>query len=212
MKEHLARQLIATLPIGLSCLYNPWQERCSFDTPMNTPEEKIIRLSHHLDCDATLILVGEAAGYQGCRYSGIAFTSERQLFEGFIPRVPAITHRLSTRKTPFSEPSATIVWNTLYQLGLAETTILWNALPLHPFKVDAAWSNRTPNNTEIKYGVKALHLLLNSYPEARIVAVGQKAAGILNLEGIPIAATVRHPANGGASLFAQGMAEAAKEI
>jgi|GEM_PF-4935446 hypothetical protein len=128
----LATQLIETLPVGLPGLFNPWQDHCPHDANTNGPVEKRERLGRHLDCDPTLILVGEAPGYQGCRYSGIAFTSERLLIEGVIPRIPALPQRLSTRRLPFSEPSATIVWKTLFRLGIAERTILWNALQLHP--------------------------------------------------------------------------------
>jgi len=149
--------------------------------------------------------VGEAPGYQGCRYSGIAFTSERLLGEGAIPRIPALKDRLSTRRLPFSEPSATIVWKTLYRLGIAERTILWNAMQLHPHRPDSLWSNRTPTPDEIALGAPAMRMLAEAFPEARIVAVGKKAEGLLREMGIPITGAVRHPANGGATEFAAGL-------
>ena len=34
------------------------------------------------------LLIGEASGYQGCRISGIPFTSERLIMEGVVPRLP----------------------------------------------------------------------------------------------------------------------------
>ena len=208
--EKLAKDLVATLPIDKPGLFNPWREPCKFDTPRNGPEERFQRLTKHLDCDASLILVGEAPGYAGARYSGVAFTSERLLMEGAIPRIEAIPHRLSVRKLPFSEPSATIVWKTLYRLGVAEQTILWNAVQLHPFKGSYSWSNRTPTDTELTYGVGALKLLQKAYPRAMMVAVGKKAAGVLSMLEIPFCAAVRHPANGGATLFSEGLATALK--
>src|SRR6185369_3557126 len=113
----LATRLVETLPAGLPGLFNPWQDHCPHDVDADAPAWKLERLGRHLDCDPAFILVGEAPGYQGCRYSGIAFTSERLLIEGTIPRIPALPNRLSTRRLPFSEPSATIVWKTLYRLG-----------------------------------------------------------------------------------------------
>lgn len=83
----LANQLIETLPYGISGLFNPWRDHCPFETPENGPEDRIIRLALHLDCNPRAILVGEAIGYQGGRYSGIAFTSERLLRTGRIPRI-----------------------------------------------------------------------------------------------------------------------------
>jgi len=163
------------------------------------------RLACHLDCDPAFILVGEAPGYQGCRYSGIAFTSERLLMEGAIPRIPAVSQRLSTRHLPFSEPSATIVWKTLNKLGIAERTLLWNALQLHPHRSDNLWSNRTPTPAELALGAPALHALIAAFPAAQVVAVGKKAEQLMITMDVIASAYVRHPANGGATAFAAGM-------
>ncbi len=201
----LAARLIETLPAGLPGLFNPWHDHCPHEVAGDGPLQRRERLARHLDCDPTLILVGEAPGYQGCRYSGIAFTSERLLIEGAIPRIPALSKRLSTRRLPFSEPSATIVWKTLKRLGVADRTILWNALQLHPHRSGEPWSNRTPTARELDFGAPALHLLLAAFPAARIVAAGRKAEELMTVMGITPAATVRHPANGGATLFAAGL-------
>ncbi|MEO6975378.1 MAG: uracil-DNA glycosylase [Gallionella sp.] len=204
-KLSLARSLVETLPSGAAGLFNPWRDSCPHDAAGNGPAQKLDRLALHLDCNPEFILAGEAPGYQGCRYSGIAFTSERLLGEGAIPRIPALTGRLSTRRLPFSEPSATIVWKTLYRLGIADRTLLWNAMQLHPYRPDNLWSNRTPTPDEIKLGEPALRILIETFPASRIVAVGKKSEGLLRDMGIPIAGSVRHPANGGATAFAAGL-------
>jgi hypothetical protein len=201
----LARQLVATLPSGKPGLFNPWADHCPHDAQGNGPEQKLVRLAAHLDCEPEFILAGEAPGYQGCRYSGIAFTSERLLGEGAIPRIAASPMRLSTRRLPFSEPSATIVWKTLYRLGIAERTILWNAMQLHPHRADNLWSNRTPAPDEITLGEPAMRMLIEAFPQARIVAVGKKAEGLLGEMGVQVAGAVRHPANGGATEFSKGL-------
>jgi uracil-DNA glycosylase len=201
----LAACLIESLPSGVPGLFNPWRDHCPHDCAGNGPEAKLERLARHLDCDADFILVGEAPGYQGCRYSGIAFTSERLLLEGAIPRIPALSGRLSTRRLPFSEPSATIVWKALKTLGIAERTILWNALQLHPHRSDNLWSNRTPTPAELALGAPALHALIAAFPVAKVVAVGKKAEQLMMAMGITPTACVRHPANGGATAFAAGM-------
>jgi hypothetical protein len=201
----LARKLVDTLPNGRPGLFNPWVDHCPHDAEGNGPEAKLQRLALHLDCEPEFILAGEAPGYQGCRYSGIAFTSERLLGEGAIPRIPALGRRLSTRRLPFSEPSATIVWKTLYRLGIADRTILWNAMQLHPHRADELWSNRTPRPEEIALGEPAMRLLIEAFPRAKIVAVGKKAEGLLIDMGVQVAGAVRHPANGGATEFASGL-------
>jgi uracil-DNA glycosylase len=201
----LAHRLVETLPSGQDGLFNPWRDACLHDAAGNGPAQKLERLARHLDCDAEFILVGEAPGYQGCRYSGIAFTSERLLGEGAIPRIPAPASRLSTRRLPFSEPSATIVWKTLYRLGIAERTLLWNAVQLHPHRADDLWSNRTPTPAEVSLGAPAMRMLIEAYPAAKVVAVGKKSEGLLQEMGISVAGAVRHPANGGATEFAAGL-------
>lgn len=203
----LARRLIETLPSGLPTLFNPWKDRCLFDAPGNGPDQKLERLEQHLSRRAQFILVGEAPGYQGCRYSGIPFTSERLLLEEAVPGVSHLPDRLSVRNIPFSEPSATIVWNTLTELGIGTHTILWNALQLHPFKPGHPWSNRTPTGAELSLGEPALLLLIAAFPKAELVAVGKKAGRLLEKMAIVPAAVVRHPANGGAGKFKAGMTE-----
>jgi len=202
----LAEALISTLPVSAPGLFNPWREVCEFDSSTNTIQSKQTRLSAHLDCDARWILVGEAPGYQGCRYSGIAFTSEKLLLEGVIPRVGKVDHRLTTRDRIFSEPSATVVWRTLHCLGIAEQVVLWNALQLHPHKPGTVWSNRTPSKMELEYGIGGLTMLMEHFKRAKIVAVGRKAEGILAMAGVREFASVRHPSMGGARAFATQLA------
>ena len=151
-----------------------------------------------------------SAGYLGMRRSAIAFTSERLLLEGAIPRVPAPTGRLTDRRLPYSEPSATIVWKTLKRLGIAERTILWNALPMHPFKPGAVDSNRTPTDKELMQGAPAMRLLAEAFPRAKVVAVGRKSELLLGQMGVATAGQVRHPANGGATAFAEGLSRLAQ--
>lgn len=201
----LAERLVASLPSNVAGLFNPWRDRCDEDRDVNGPEAKLGRLAAHLDCRPRFLLCGEAAGWQGKRHSGLAFTSERLLLAGSIPRVPRIDQRLTTRALPFSEPSATIVWKTLYRLGIAEDTVLWNALPMHPHRAQDARSNRTPKGEELALGRAAMRLMIDAFPYARVIAVGKKAEGLLRELQVPIEAAVRHPANGGATAFAEGM-------
>lgn len=201
----LAEKLVATLPSGLSNLFNPWVDSCPGDTELNSAEARLARLAQHLACEPEFLVVGEASGYLGMRRSAIAFTSERLLLEGAIPRVTAPAGRLTNRRLPYSEPSATIVWRTLKNMGIAEQTILWNALPMHPFKPGEHESNRTPTDAELMHGAPAMRLLLEAFPHAKVVAVGRKSELLLGQMGIKTAGQVRHPANGGATAFSTGM-------
>ncbi len=136
------------------------------------------RLRDYLEvrAEATVVLVGEAAGYRGARVSGIAFTSERQL----------------TGTGP-SEASATIVHRVLAELGASDDVLLWNVVPTHP---GTPRSNRRPTRAE----VDAARPFLDEVKRGRcVVAVGRLAASVLE------APYVRHPAHGGAAAFAEGL-------
>jgi uracil-DNA glycosylase len=124
---------------------------------------------------ASIVLVGEAAGYNGARVSGIAFTSERQL----------------TGTGP-AELSATIVHRTLAELGIAEDVLLWNLVPTHPHRPGVASSNRRPTAAEIAAGLPFVRRVAEG---RRVLAVGRLAERAL---GAPY---VRHPSHGGASEF-----------
>lgn len=207
----LAERLVAAIPGGLPNLFNPWRDACPADLPGNGPQDKLLRLAAHLACEPKFILCGEAPGYQGCRHSGVAFTSERLLLEGAIPRVSIPANRLTTRRLPYSEPSATIVWKTLSRLGIAEHTILWNALQMHPFRPGEHESNRTPTDAELMQGAPAMRLLVETFPKAKVVAVGRKSELLLGQMGVATAGQVRHPANGGATAFAAGLSRLAEQ-
>jgi uracil-DNA glycosylase len=125
---------------------------------------------------ASVILVGEAAGYRGARISGVPFTSERQLTGCGV-----------------AEASATIVHRVLDELGLEDDVLLWNVVPTHPGTRD---SNRRPTSGEVRVARPFLDELTHG---RRVVAVGRIAASVLE------APYVRHPAHGGAVAFADGL-------
>jgi uracil-DNA glycosylase len=137
------------------------------------------RLAAHLERDAEIVIVGEAAGYRGARISGIAFTSERQI----SGRGPA-------------EATATIVHRILAELGLEEAVLLWNVVPTHP---GTETSNRCPSRGEVE---AARPFLAEVVRGRETIAVGRLAAQVLDRPYL------RHPSHGGAGLFAEGMRRA----
>jgi hypothetical protein len=181
-------------------VFNPWAQRNADDLPGNGPAARLERLAAHVGVDAAQVLIGEAPGYQGCRVSGIPFTSERLIMAGLIPRVGAQSARLSARPRPWSEPSATIVWSALHELGIAHTTVLWNTFPWHPHRPDNPYSNRAPTRAECQLGLSIVETLLAGLPHARLFAVGRYAERVLREIGRE-AVVLRHPAQGGAGQF-----------
>jgi hypothetical protein len=188
-------------------VFNPWAERDpTTDIHDDAPVQRVHRLRAHLSGTARFVLIGEAAGYQGCKVSGIAFTSERLILAGAIPCVGAAS-RLTSRARPWSEPSATTVWKTLRALGIAEQTVLWNAFAWHPHKPAMPHSNRTPTRAELLMGLPVLQAFLGLFPETRVFAVGRNAERSLAELGIA-ASPLRHPSMGGAAEFARQLRSA----
>ncbi len=144
-----------------------------------------------------LLLVGEAAGYQGCRFSGIAFTSERAL---------PTSQWTSTKPEGWREPSATIVHGALKELGLEDRTILWNVVPFHPAG-RVLLSNRRPTVAERRAGTAWLSRLLAIRQPDVVAAIGRVAEAALG----PTTPYLRHPARGGAGRFRDGLADLAQE-
>jgi uracil-DNA glycosylase len=189
-------------------VFNPWtQSDERNDGALNGPEARRERLRAHLRIQPDHIRIGEAAGYQGCHVTGMAFTSERLIMTGVIPRVATAGERLSTRHIPWSEPSATTVWKTLHALNIEQNTILWNAFPWHPHRPGNLQSNRTPTRLERQRGLVVLDSLLTAASKATVFAVGRHAESILDEVG-RAAIPLRHPSMGGAVLFRRGLQRA----
>jgi hypothetical protein len=152
-----------------------------------------------------LVLVGEALGFRGGRFSGIAFTSERQLAGDGPCRLPwAGSPFRPTSRNPalWLEPSGSVVWDSLG--GEARGALLWNAFPWHPRGKAGPLSNRTPERRLLTANLHVLEKLLEIAGEARLLAVGRTAQAALAIFGAE-APALRHPAHGGAAVFRRQM-------
>jgi uracil-DNA glycosylase len=168
------------------------------DDLANAPRIRMANLRHYLDerSAADVVAVGEAAGYQGMRWSGIAFTSEFDLL-----RWGGAYRRSSRRQRPWKEPSGTIVHGVLDELGAERRVILWNTVPTHPHEPGKALSNRRPTRGEVASGQVFVDRLIEIVKPRLLVGVGRIAAAALGERG----AYVRHPAQSGATAFRSGM-------
>ena len=162
-----------------------------------------LRLYLEAFAGARFVLVGEAAGYAGCRFSGIPFTCETQLAgpERLGWAAGKDLGRSSTAGKAWVERSARIVWGVL---GERMDCVLWNAFPWHPFGQTSMLSNRAPGR-DLQHGLEALRCLLALFPSARPRAVGRVAQRALAAIGIN-APYIRHPSHGGNRKFKAGMA------
>ena len=211
-------KLLKKPPPG-SVVFNPWFDYDN-EHEMSSDGAEIRRRQLHQYLMERLetvryLLLGEAIGYQGGHFSGIPMTSERILLghlednwvtaaHVFKMLAPQRTSKISLKPKGFSEPTATIVWQKLLEVGFDPYSwVFWNAFPWHPYQQNKGLlSNRTPTAEELKAGLPVLRLLLDIFPQAKIIAMGNKAA--MSLKGMKKDYWLfRHPANGGASIFAK---------
>lgn len=153
-----------------------------------------------------LLLVGEAPGYQGCRLTGIPFTSEHIMLGG-VDGLDLFGAARGYRKTNEverikKEPSATVVWGAIP--AIRPLPLLWAAYPFHPHRPGHPWSNRAPRAEELRLGERFLTDILSLFSIETVVAVGNSAAKSLTRLGIEHV-KVRHPSQGGKQDFVAGL-------
>jgi len=205
-----------------STVFNPWRDTDPLnDASPLAPQQRLSHLTRYLEerlNRAHWILIAEAPGYQGAKFSGCAMTSERRLLEdtGATTQRFFSGNKFRTSGTLLSngrpnpagalEPTATMVWNTMLELGHSHDFVLWNAFAWHPHHPLSPLTNRTPTDPELESGKDTLKAFLTLFPQGRLVAIGRKSQATLASLGIS-AHPVRHPANGGGRLFHQQMRE-----
>jgi len=188
---------------AIGSTFNQFRDTGTDDLP-DAPAIRLANLRSYLAerQGADILAVGEAAGYQGMRWSGIAFTSEFDLLRWGDPY-----RRSSRRPRPWKEPSGTIVHGVLEELGAERRVILWNTVPTHPHLAGKPLSNRRPTREEIAAGRVLVERLVEIVQPRILVGVGRIACAAL-----PEAQYVRHPAQSGATAFRLGMRAALKSV
>jgi hypothetical protein len=183
-------------------LFNQYRNNdLKFDLP-GGDEIRRNNLQNYLRCFSKkplVLLVGEAAGPWGCRFSGIPFTSERLLVRGGLPFKG---HQSSIHDPPYSEISATIFWKVL--VPYHPKFLVWNAIPFHPHKRGEMLSIRHPSRDEIYEHSRTLSKILSLIKPKHVIAVGRKAESALNFLHYP-PLYVRHPSQSGARAFRIGI-------
>ncbi|MGA7304130.1 MAG: uracil-DNA glycosylase [Rhodothermales bacterium] len=146
-----------------------------------------------------LLLLAEAPGPNGCRFSGVPFTSEAQIEAG---RFPFPGRKSSTAADPLSEYSANIVWGLLEDHF--DRVLLWNTVPLHPHRPGEPMSIRTPSTAEIREWGRLVPEVATITRPQHVLAVGRIAERVCRQFEID-ATYIRHPSQGGANLFREGV-------
>jgi uracil-DNA glycosylase len=182
--------------------FNPYR---GFDLAHDLPQADEIRrrnlydyLSSFSDQPAALV-IGEAPGWRGCRFSGVPFTSEALLLTG---ELPFQGRQSSRRQPPYAEASATIFWRVMRPYHTK--FLVWNCFPYHPHQPGNPLSNRSLREGEIRAHMERLADLIAVLKPDQVIAVGKCAQNALAELGLP-ALPVRHPSHGGARQFTRSM-------
>lgn len=139
----------------------------------------------------TVLLVGEAPGYKGCKLTGVPFTSEYQIVhDDFFADGFEVLNKASIDK----EKSATAIWSVLSQVK--NKPLMWNIYPFHPVAVGGG--NGKPRSCDIKLGREILDLLLQMFNIKEIYCLGRKASNAM-CRHPQYCGYIRHPSFGGQS-------------
>lgn len=212
--------LLATKPYS-EHVFNPWYEvDPDHDIGPEAPAIRRQQLQAYLNerrKTARYVLIGEALGYQGGHFSGMAMTSERILLDKLTDKgieakhvlntiAPRRTSKPAVKKLGFTEPTATIAWGIMMELGLdPRHFVIWNTFAWHPYNPKKGMlSNRRPTDEEVSFGFAALVTFLQIFQQCEVIAVGKVAMGQLSTM-VDEVHEVRHPANGGATKFRDGI-------
>jgi uracil-DNA glycosylase len=189
-------------PDSVGKLFNPYHRQ---ETEADLPRAGVIRRANlhaylaSLPEQPQVLLVGEAPGWHGCRFSGVPFTSEAQLVSG---ELPFRGRRTSTFPTPAKEASAQTFWRVMSPYH--PRFFVWNSLPFHPHLSGNPTSNRHPARSELRDCLPLFEAIWTILSPVRVIGVGRCAQWALSELGIR-ALPVRHPARGGGTAFRLGI-------
>ncbi len=155
------------------------------------------------------LFVGEAPGYNGCKLTGVPFTSEKIIIDESIPIFGLHKgYKIHNLQMIQGEPTSTIVWETLKPLKYYP--LFWNAFPFHPYSEVNRESNRRPNHDELEIGKKVLIDIIELFQIKRVFSIGNVAYETL-LKMNMQTEKIRHPVHGGKNAFCQKMSAIANK-
>jgi hypothetical protein len=197
-------------------LFNQYRDR---DLSVDLPDANEIRkenLWNYLNTFSkrpSILLLGEAAGPWGCRFSGVPFTGEKQLCESILPfsgyqsskNNPSIKIK---RFPPHISLSAKVFWEILKPFH--PKFFIWDCVPLHPHQINEILSVRNPRKNEVFSFYNLLLEIIRIIKPKQILSIGRKAEGALDELRVS-SHYVRHPSHGGAKEFEIGIKRVFKE-
>lgn len=183
-------------------LFNQYKQRDLKLDLSNAPEirkENLVKYLRGFSKRPSILIIGEAPGPRGCRFSGVPFTSEAQICHG---KLPFTGQKSSVSDLPYSENSATIFWKAM--LPYHPKFFIWNSIPFHPHKHGEFLSIRNPTRKEVCFYASLLEEMTSLIKPKHIVAVGKRAKYALKQKQLSCI-YIRHPSHGGAIEFTENI-------
>ena len=150
-----------------------------------------------------MLLIGEAPGYNGCRLTGIPFTSGDIINKGLHMMFKEIGGQINLSQVR-AESTATMVWDFLGKD--TNVPIFWNAFPFHPHQKANPRSNRKPNKVEIQEGKSYLEEICELFKPKLLCSLGRVGeTSLKNVFPNKNVIYIRHPSYGGKKNFMKGM-------
>ena len=205
---NIAKDQIFTHP-DQEGLFNPYKDRTDlYDIPGadRIRQENFRQYLASYTEPPRLFLLAEAPGPWGCRFSGVPLVSESQLVD---PSFPIDGYATSLEDKPHSEYTANIYWRVLGDWFPQYFT--WNTVPFHPYKPEKLLSIRNPRNSEVASFLPLIDAVLDAVSPERVLAIGRKAEYALQKIG-RTCTYIRHPSQGGAKKFEEGVLQVIKEM
>lgn len=186
-------------------LFNPYRDEVDGLEAAGAAQIRRANLRTYLESFPTrpgMLVVGEALGWRGGRFSGLPLVSEALLLDGRPPFEGKGYRRTSLDRPLLAESTATIFWRAARPHF--PDFLTWNCLPLHPHRPGQPLSNRTPTAQEVAIFQGMLYAMIELLQPRLVVGMGKNAARAL--QGCPASLKiVRHPSHGGARQFEAGM-------
>lgn len=149
-----------------------------------------------------VVMVGEAPGWRGCRFSGVPFTCEAQLLHLAAVHMPFHGAQSSNRREPYTEVTAERFWAVVGPFH--PRVFAWNCVPFHPHTIGRPLTNRAPTPQERDDNSHVLQTLLALLDPQLVIAVGRQAEQALQALQIQMA-YVAHPARGNFARFRESI-------
>ena len=191
--------------IVLPDCFNPYRDLDTLHDRPNAPALRRRNLLIYLKCIQVRapneLWVAESGSHTGTRRSGLPLVPTTELDD--------LNARFAT--TAFTSPTATsdragmtaaFVWREA--LRRTHLPLFWNTVMAHPHRAGQPYRNRPVRRTEVAAYGPALLAILKLFRPTTVIAIGRIAERTLRDLGVDCR-YVRHPAQGGATAFREGV-------